>query len=170
MGFLDSLSGTKRPTAGTPVLRRSDVSAKLQALNRPSAPFRVVEGSAEKVDLIAEWKIVEASWYEVFAKAGLTKVFRIYLKLDEGTHEVRAMDREYSLEWSAGLPKLTVAATAFKGQMQSVEFGRAFAFSEKLEAGQVYNYHFDTREIKTPIQEAVIACGWTYRGVAFGKL
>jgi hypothetical protein len=54
--------------------------------------------------------------------------------------------------------------------MQSVEFGKAFAFSEKLEAGQVYNYRFDTREIKTPIQDAVTRCGWTYKGVAFGKL
>jgi hypothetical protein len=170
MGLLDSLSGTKRPASGTAVLAKSEVSAKLQALNRPSAPFHIVDGAAEKVDFIAEWKIVDASWYEVFAKAGLTKVFRIYLKLDEAAHEVRAMDREYSLEWSAGIPKLTLAATAFKGQVQSVEFGKAYAFTEKLEAGQVYNYHFDTREIKKPIQEAVLACGWTYRGVAFGKL
>jgi hypothetical protein len=170
MGILDSLSGTKRPAPGTPVLGKTEVAAALRALNRPTAPFHIVDGTAEKVDLIAEWKIVDTSWYEVFARAGLTKIFRIYLKLDEGTHEVRAMDREYSLEWAAGVPKLTVAATAFKGQMQSVEFGKAFAFSEKLEAGQVYNYHFDTREIKKPIQDAVTACGWTYKGVAFGKL
>ncbi len=170
MGFLDSLSGTKRPAAGTPVRSKAEVAAALQALNRSSAPFRIIDGAAEKVDFIAEWKIVDAAWYEIFAKAGLTKVFRIYLKVDEATHEVRAMDREYSLEWSAGIPKLTVAATAFKGQMQSVEFGKAFAFSEKLEAGQVYNYHFDTREIKKPIQDAVTACGWTYKGVAFGKV
>jgi len=170
MGFLDSLSSTKHPAAGTPALPRAEVAAALYALNRPTAPYRIVDGMDEKVDLIAEWRIVDAAWYEIFAKAGLSKVFRIYLMFDEAAHEVRAMDREYSLEWAAGVPKLTVAATAFKGQMQSVEFGKAYAFSEKLEPGQVYNYHFDTREIKKPIQEAVTHCGWTYKGIAFGKL
>ena len=170
MGFLDSLSSTKRPASGTPALSRAEVAAALLALNRPTAPYRIVDGTQEKVDLIAEWRIVDAAWYEVFAKAGLSKVFRIYLKFDEAAHELRAMDREYSLEWAAGVPKLTLAATAFKGQMQSVEFGKAYAFTEKLEPGVVYSYHFDTREIKKPIQEAVIRCGWTYKGVAFGKL
>ena len=170
MGFLDSLSSTKRPAAGTPALSRAEVTAALLALNRPTAPYRLVDGTQEKVDLIAEWRIVDTAWYEVFAKAGLSKVFRIYLKFDEAAHEVRAMDREYSLEWAAGVPKLTLAAAAFKGQMQSVEFGKAYAFTEKLEPGLVYNYHFDTREIKKPIQEAVTRCGWTYKGVAFGKL
>ena len=80
------------------------------------------------------------------------------------------MDREYTISWSAGVPTLAVAATAFKGQMQSIEFGKGYAFTEKLEAGEVYNYRFDTREIKNPIQDAVTASGWTYKGVAFGKL
>ena len=170
MGFLDSLSGTKRPPAGVPALSKEEVLARLRALNRPTAPYRVVDGAEEKVDLIGEWKIVDAQWYEVFAKAGLSKVFRIYLKLDEQAHEVRAMDREYGVSWSAGIPKLAVSVTAFRGQMKSVEFGKAYAFTEELEVGQVYNYRFDTREIKTPIQDAVASCGWTYKGVAFGKL
>ena len=170
MGILDSLSSTKRPPAGTPVLPKDQLIARLQDLNRPTAPYRLVDGRSEKVDLVAEWRIVEAQWYEIFAKAGLSKVFRIYLKCDEAAHEVRAMDREYALAWSAGVPKLTASASAFRGQMQSVEFGKAYAFTEKLETGEVYSYHFDTREIKKPIQEAVTGGGWTYKGVAFGKL
>ena len=169
MGLFDFLSSTKRPPSGTPVLSREQVLGKLMALNRPTAPYRLVDGSSEKVDLIAEWKIVEAEWYEIFAKAGLSKIFKIYLKLDPQTHEVRAMDREYTLSWSAGVPKLSVAVSAFKGQTQSIEFGKAYAFTEKLEAGEVYNYHFDTREIKKPLQDAATGCGWTYKGVAFGK-
>ena len=170
MGFLDFLSSTKRPQPGTPVLPAPQVRAALLSLNRPSAPYRIVDGAGEHVDLIAEWKIVDAQWYEIFAKAGLTKVFRIYLKLDEVNHLVRASDREYSVSWSAGVPSLSLSATAFKGQMQSVEFGTAYAFTETLGPGQVYKYRFDTREIKGPLQEAVTRCGWTYQGVAFGKL
>ena len=170
MGILDSLSSTKRPPPGTPVFPKDRLLASLQSLNRPTAPYHIVDGSGEKVDLIAEWRIVDAQWYEIFAKASLSKVFRIYLKLDESAHEVRAMDHEYSLAWSAGVPKLTIAASAFKGQVQSVEFGKAFAFTEKLETGEVYSYRFDTREIKKPIQDTVTQSGWIYKGVAFGKL
>jgi hypothetical protein len=170
MGFFDFLTSNKRPSSGTPVLSEQEVRARLMGLNRPTAPYQIMDGTAESVDLIAEWKIVDAQWYEIFAKAGLSKVFKIYLKLDPSAHEVRGMDREYTISWSAGAPKLSVAVSSFKGQTQSIEFGKAYAFTETLTPGQVYNYRFDTREIKKPIQDAVTSCGWTYKGVAFGKL
>jgi hypothetical protein len=147
-----------------------ELSARLIALNRPTAPYRIVDGKNEGADLVAEWKIVDAQWYEVFAKDGLKKVFRIALKFDPGKHELRAKDREYTVEWSAGVPKLTLAASSFSGQMTSVEFGTAFAFTETLAPGQVYNYRFNTNELKKPIQEAAAACGWKYKGISFGKL
>ena len=168
--MFDFLSSTKRPAAGTPVLPPQAVRDRLLSLNRPTAPYQLIDGSSESVDLIAEWKIVDATWHEIFAKAGLSKVFKIYLKLDAKTNEVRSMDREYTVAWAAGVPKVSVAVSTFKGQTQSVQFGTAYAFTETLAPGQVYKYRFDTREIKKPIQDAVTGCGWTYKGVAFGKL
>ena len=170
MGLFDFLTSTKRPPRGTPVLPRQEVLHRLISLNRPSAPYQLIDGAPEQVDLIAEWKIVDARWYEIFAHAGLEKVFRIYLKLRDEDHEVRAMDQEYTLSWSAGVPRLELAASAFKGQKQSIEFGTGYAFTETLAPGQVYNYRFATKELKQPIQDTVISCGWTYKGVAFGKL
>jgi hypothetical protein len=170
MSFLDALIGTKKPQAGTPVLSEQELRARLLELNRSSAPYQIIDGSPENVDLIAEWKIVDAQWYEIFAKAGLEKVFRIYLKFDPATHQVRAMDREYTVDWSAGVPQISLAANSFMGQKTSIEFGKAYAFTETPAPGQVYNYRFDTREIKTPVQDAVTQSGWTYKGVAFGKL
>jgi len=170
MAGFDFLTGTKRPAAGTPVLPALGVRERLLGLNRPTAPWQIIDGAAEKVDLIAEWKIVDAQWYEIFGKAGLKKVFRIYMKMDEASHELRAMDREYSVEWSAGIPNLSLAVSSFKGQSTSVEFGQAFGFTETLTPGQIYKYKFSSNELKKPIQEAVLACGWVYKGVAFGKL
>jgi hypothetical protein len=68
------------------------------------------------------------------------------------------------------VPSLSVSASKFSGQKTSIEFGTAYAFTEEFKPGQVYNYRFNTNEIKKPIQEAVTACGWTYKGIAFGKL
>jgi hypothetical protein len=128
-----------------------------------------VDGASEGVDLIAEWKIVDARWYEIFAKAGLTKAFRIFLKLDDGRKHVRAQDREYEVSWRVGVPTLSIAASGFKGQSTSIQFGTSYGFKESLAIGKQYEYFFKTSEIKTPIQEAVVASGWVYKGVAFGK-
>ena len=170
MGAFDFLSGTKRPATGTPALPAPAVIEQLMALNRATAPWQIISGAAENVDLIAEWKIVDARWYEIFGKASLTKVFRVYLKLDSTNHEVRAMDREYSLSWSAGIPSLSATVSSFKGQSTSVEFGSGYAFTETLAPGQVYKYKFNSNELKKPIQDVVTGCGWVYKGVAFGKL
>lgn len=148
----------------------SEVRTRLLGLNRETAPFRIVEGQGEGVDLIAEWKIVDAKWYEIFARSKLTKVFRIYMKLDAEKNQLRVQDHEYTLEWRAGVPALSLAVSSFKGQMTSIEFGAAYAFTENLAPGQVYNYRFNTGELKKPIQEALAACGWSYKAVAFGKL
>lgn len=170
MRLLDFFSSTKRPKAGTRTCSAQEVRDALLALNRPTAPYQITDGRDDAVDLVAEWRIVDAAWYEIFAKAGLEKVFRIQMKLDEAKHEVRAVDREYSVEWRAGVPTLSLAAEAFRGQKTSIQFGKGYAFTEEGPFGQVYNYRFTTKELKQPIQDAVTGCGWTYKGVAFGKL
>jgi hypothetical protein len=53
--------------------------------------------------------------------------------------------------------------SAFRGQSQSIEFGKGYGFTETLAPDKVYNYRFDTREIKKPLQEAVTSCGWIYK-------
>jgi hypothetical protein len=160
----------KKPDKNVSALPADEVRQRLLALNRETAPYQIVDGTSENVDLIAEWRIVDASWYEIFAKASLTKVFRIYMKFDEARHEIRAKDKEYTVEWRAGVPSLSVSASKFQGQKTSIEFGTAYAFTEELRPGQVYKYRFSTNEIKKPVQEAVTACGWTYKGVALGRL
>lgn len=160
----------KKSGKNTPALSVEEVRQRLLELNRDTAPYQIIDGASQNVDLIAEWKIVDAKWYELFAKAGINKVFRIYMKFDVDKHQVRAKDEEFNVEWHAGVPSLSIAASKFQGQMTSMEFGAAYAFTEELKPGVVYKYRFNTNEIKKPIQEAITACGWDYKGVAFGKL
>jgi hypothetical protein len=160
----------KKPDKNIPVLSADEVRQRLLTLNRETAPYQIIDGAPQNVDLIAEWKIVDAKWYELFAKANLTKVFRIYMKFDAAKHEVRAKDEEFEVSWRAGVPSLSISVSKFQGQTTSIEFGTAYAFTEELAPGQVYKYRFSTNEIKKPIQEAVAACGWSYKGVAFGNL
>ena len=165
MGIFDFLTGTKKPKAGTPVLAKDEVIKKLLNLNRPTSPYQVIQGTEGYSDLIAEWKIVDAQWYEIFAKAGISKVFRIYLKFHDEQSEIRALDKEYSVEWKIGIPSLSESQAVFIGQKHEIEFGKAYAFTENSGYGQVYQYRFSTDEIKKPIQDIVVESGWTYHGI-----
>jgi hypothetical protein len=170
MGLWDKLTGTERPADNVPVLSQDEVRTRILALNRPTAPYQIIDGSSEGVDLIAEWKIVDAQWYEIFAKAGLEKVFRIRMKFDPSDHEVRNKDEEFEVRWEAGVPTLSLSASKTMGQTTSFQFGTRYGFTEEFRPGEIYTYKFSTGEIKDPIQEVVKECGWTWKGVAFGKL
>lgn len=158
------------PSPEGPPQPAETLRAALLAINRPTAPFQVRPGEAGEAELVAEWKVVDASWYEIFAKAHLEKAFKVLMRLDAATHELRNVDQEWSVEWRSGIPQLSLAASAFRGQEISIEFGKAYGFTETLSPGEIYNYRFATKELKEPLQKVVAAHGWRWRPVAFGKL
>lgn len=171
MGLFDWLTGTKAAPSGVPRQPASVLREAMLAANRDTAPYIIRDGAPEGVDLVAEWKIIDARWYEIFAKAGLTKVFKVLMKFDEEKGEVRALDQEWTVEWRAGVPSLSLSAEAFRGQKVEMSFGTAYAFKEDLSGwGKVYEYRFKTAEIKDPLIALAQEHGWGWRGVAFGKL
>jgi hypothetical protein len=93
MSFFGKLFGQGPAPVGPPQSAEA-VRAAILAVNRPTAPFEVRLGNAGEGDLVAEWRIVDASWYEIFAKAGLEKAFKVLMRLDEAAQEVRSVDQE----------------------------------------------------------------------------
>jgi len=170
MGLFDWLTGSKAAPPGVERKSVANLRGQLLAVNRATAPFTVRDGAPEGVDLVAEWKIVDADWYEVFAKAGLERTFKILMKFDESKGEVRAVDQEWQVEWRAGVPSFSLAASGFRGQKAEISFGTAYAFREDCSYGRVFDFSFKTSELKDPLIEAAHAAGWGWKGVAFGKL
>lgn len=170
MGLLDMFTGSKGPAPGAAKIPEAELRTALLALNRDTSPWQVRDGAPEGCDLVAEWKIVDARWYEIFAKASLSKVFKVLMRLDEAKGEVRSVDQEFTVEWRAGVPALTASVEAFRGQKAEISFGTAYGFTETLAPGQIYTYRFSTREMKEPLQNVATQSGWRWQGVAFGKL
>jgi len=163
MGLLDRLKGVKRPAEGAPVLGRDEVERRLRGLDGERVPFTVGDGS--EADLEVRWKIVDARWYEIFAKASLEKSHRIHLLLDEGEHEVRALEEAWEVSWRAGVPELTLSVEKFQGRtFGSKSFGTRYAFTgvNPLDWGQVYSYRFDVSEMKDPVVAVVAGAGWSF--------
>ncbi len=175
MGLLDKLKGVKGPKEGVAPVGRDELASKLLGLNADQVPFTISQGAGgEEGDLIAEWKIVDAQCYEIFAKAGLEKAHRILLSLDASSNEARALEQSSEVSWEAGVPTLRLSVEKFQGRtMGTKEFGKAYAFTgvNPLSFGEVYNYRFDVSEMKDPIISIVISNGWSFVPVlSKGKL
>ena len=84
-------------------------------------------------------------------------------QLTLGTHYGAC--HELEVEWAAGVPKLSMKASGFRGQKQEISFGAGYGFTEEAGPGQVYKYRFNTNELKKPLQEAATSNGWSYKGV-----
>ncbi len=167
MGLLDRFRGIKHPEEGAPTLPREEVEQRLLALAGDQVPFTVAPGA--DADLEVEWKIVDAQWYEVFAKAGLEKSHKIHLAFHEGEHEVRALEETWEVSWRAGVPDLRLSAEKFQGRtLGSKSFGTGYAFTgvNPLDWGQVYNYRFDVAEMKDPVIAVVTGAGWSFLPVS----
>lgn len=169
MGMFDWLTGTRAPAAGVEPRTAREVREALLAINRPTAPFVIRDGAPEGVDLVAEWRIVDAAWRDIFGKSGMREAFRVYLRLDESKREVRAKDELRGVEWSSnGIP--SIGKSVRTGQIYSRSAGTGYAFTEEGDYGQVYQYRFSSGELKTPLKETVVGCGWRYRAISFGKV
>jgi len=163
MGFMDSLKGITRAKTGVSPLSKEELLVKLLGLNSEELPFKVEKGS--EADLLAQWKIVDASWYEIFAKANLEKVHKIWLSLDENEKTVRVLEESYSVAWRAGIPAFSLEMEKFQGRsIGSKSFGIGYAFKgpDPLSFGKVYQYRFDVSEMKRPIIEIVTGSGWDF--------
>jgi hypothetical protein len=165
MGFLDKLKGSRPAKEGVAPVSVDDLRAALQGLSRDSAPWQVRDGEQDGCDLVAEWRIVDAQWSGIFFGYGLSKMFRVKLKFDEGDHEVRNVDEQATVEWRDGVP--AVSKSWSRGQINEIESGKGIGFTEEGQLGEVYNYKFRSSEIKDPLRDAVTEHGWGWKAVSF---
>ena len=170
MGIFSWLTGSRPAPAGMPREPAAALRQRLLGLNRDTAPVVIRDGGPEGVDLVAEWKIIDAQWYEIFAKAGVQRLFKVLMRFDEARGVVRSADQEWSVEWRAGVPELTLVASGFRGQKWEMSFETVYAFREDGSWGEIYDYKFNTGEIKGPLHKAAAEGGWGWKGVAFGTL
>jgi hypothetical protein len=165
VGLLDKLKGTRPAKSGVAAVSVGDLRSALIALSRDTAPWGVRDGAADGCDLVAEWRIVDAEWHGIFFAYGLSKVFRVKMKFDEEGHEVRNLDEQASVSWRDGIP--SVSKSWSRGQINEIERGKAYGFTEQGQLGEVYNYTFRSSEIKDPLRDAVTEHGWGWKAVSF---
>ncbi|WP_407835336.1 hypothetical protein ACE1OC_01115 [Streptomyces sp. DSM 116496] len=170
MGLFDKLTGTRHPDRGVAPRSAEEVRATLLGLFAADAPYVVRGGAPEGADLVAEWRIQEPAWHTFFARTQVSRVLQIRLRLDAAAREVRSVDRQFDVTWLGDTPRLALSAEAARGQVTTVS--RRWKVERDADGGlgATEVFRFDNSDLKDPLREAVLAAGWTWRGVAFGKL
>lgn len=151
MGRLwDKMTGTARPDTAVAPLSHEEVRAALLALNGPDVLYRVRHALPdEKADLVAECEV---------RRVGVRMKSR--MRLDADKHEVRVLHERWEnrSDGNADNQYGRGPAPAVYRQWETEQ-------GPGGERRRVEAFRFDTREVTDPLRDAVLAAGWTWRGV-----
>jgi hypothetical protein len=170
MGLFDKLTGTRHPADGAVPSSADEVRAALLGLNRSDVPYVIRDGAAEGADLVAEWRMAEPAWQAVFVQSQLSRAVRIRMRLAESGHEVRAVEEQWEVTRVGDPPRLRISSQYSRGPDRTVSRHWTIQRGEngRLEARETFR--FDGAQLRDPLRNAVLDCGWTWRGVVFGRL
>jgi hypothetical protein len=113
--------------------------------------------------LLVTWKYVDARWWEILAKAGLTQLYELHVKLDESQHVATLIDVHKSVDWRAGPTEVRLRGGLLRGLMFAYEIGKRWGIKENWELGKVYDYKFVPSEVKLPVMNSILRSGWSVR-------
>ena len=140
----------------------------LLSINDQDVPYMIKRGKHHN-ELVVDWRYADAKWLDLMRLHGMRKGYRLVLRFDEGTRNVRAQDRYASFDWSAGPDllslnwQMSLGITFYEYQHERV-FGLQFK-DGKPTFDLSYAYTFDLNEMKQPMIEIVRHAGWNFRPV-----
>lgn len=138
----------------------TEMKATIFLLDRPDIPIEVTE---RRGALSLTWKYLDAKWYEIIAKSGLTESYTLRVVFDEARHLATLTDIKRSISWRKDLRSFQFGFFAFRGVSLDVEVGKAWGITERFVPGKIYEYHFKTSEIRNPVLNALLEGGWDVR-------
>jgi hypothetical protein len=143
-----------------PAVPEAELRRRVLEANQFDAPVMVAERGKE---LLVTWKYVDAKWWELLAKAGLTRIYELHVKFDDARKEATLVDVKKSVSWRAGPTQVRLGGGFFRGVDLSFEIGQAWGIRENFQLGKVYEYKFVTSEIKSPVMNTILRSGWAVR-------
>lgn len=167
--YLGAWASRVDPKTGALPISKEDLVAKLLAVNDPKLPWAIRRG--EKEDLIAEWKIVDEKWVDMFAANRINIIHKLRFRIDTKDYTVHAQDVERRVSWRVGVdgrPQATLHWSGKRGiDFYQYDWGALYGLiykDGKLKIDFAYNYKFNLSEMKNPLIEVVTENGWTWEG------
>ena len=117
--------------------------------NAEGTPY-VVTPTAEGFDVGID--IVDARWFELYGKAGLSRTFVHRVAVHGTTYTIT--DESRTLEWQAGSPRLGATLEHFTGRKYELSFQKTVALSERGRVEKVVDYTFSSEEGRRLVKDA----------------
>jgi hypothetical protein len=106
----------------------------------------------------------------LFIESQLTRAVRIRMRLVQEDHEVRALEEQWEVTRVGNPPRLAVSSEYSRGPGRTVSRHWTIERGESGRLEATETFRFDAAELRSPLRNAVLRSGWTWRGLIFGKL
>jgi hypothetical protein len=131
----------------------------------------LVEQTDEGFDVTID--IVDAQWYGVLSKAGLSKKFTHHVSVEGARYTI--VDDSIEIRWVKGVPQTYGSVERKSGRSIEISFEKSYGVKEDGEFGKVVDYTFSSEEGRRLITGAAKELGLTYKrggaeliGLVFG--
>jgi hypothetical protein len=138
----------------------AELRQTILSINNFDVPVSVVE---KKKQIIITWRYVDAKWWEIIAKAGLTQIYELHVKFNEAKKEVTLIDVQKNVDWRLGTGQTKVSGGYFRGVEMGYEVGAQWGIKENFQLGKIYSFKFSPSEIKNPVLNTILKNGWAVR-------
>ncbi|MBY8869038.1 hypothetical protein [Streptomyces sennicomposti] len=170
MGIFDRLTGTRYPAEGVPPASRDEVRTALLGLNGPEVPYVVRYSAGEKCDLVAEWRLKEPVWQQIFLRSEISHAVRIRMRFDREKNEVRALEEQWELTRVGSPLRFQVTSQYSRGPSRTVSRRWTLGRGADGRVGATETFRYDSAELRDALCATVLERGWTWRGVIFGEV
>jgi len=139
-----------------------NLKKEILAINTFDSAVMVTEKNPRH--LVVTWKYVDATWFEVFRKAGMTSTYFLHIKFNPEKNAVYLVDRTKTIKWHKGPLGFAKSFSLFSGiLMNKLAIGKAWGIRENFSIGKLYDYKFSPEEIKNPVMNTILRSGWNLR-------
>jgi hypothetical protein len=144
---------------GTPI-SEDELRKKILELNDYDVPVMTLK---KRKKLIVTWKYVDAKWWEILAKAGLTSVYELHIKFKPKKSLTTLIDVHKKVQWRAGPKEVKFRGGYFRGVMFYYEISKQWGLDENFKFRKIFDYKFRPSEIKNPVMNTILRSGWNVR-------
>lgn len=169
-GRVASRVGQVPAVTGVESVAAETLMQRLLSINEQDVPYTLSRGAQDN-EMIVGWRYADAKWLDLMRVHGMNKRYRLVLRFDGGSHNVRAQDQYASFDWSAGRgPNLASVKWNASLGISFYEYRHERVFGLQFRDGKPtfdlsYAYTFDLNELKQPMIEIIRRSGWNFRPV-----
>ncbi|OIJ91031.1 hypothetical protein BIV25_30320 [Streptomyces sp. MUSC 14] len=170
MALFGKLTGTRRLPEGVSPVPAEELREALLGLDQPDRPYVIRHGGGKRCDLLAEWRLTEPVWKQVFVQSRISHAGWIRMRLDHREHELRALEEQWEVKRVGHPTRLEVMSEYTRGPSQTVSREWTIGRGEGGRPELTEAFGFNGAELREPLRDTVLKLGWSRREVVFGRL